>query len=294
NVEPIDPTLITGHTYEIQFDCDYNDPPANTDIIAGSQRYTIVDKTNDAVLVKDSKKWSRDLEEPESPPIIDGLRWGIQMSTDVILIKEDAYWTESSQCTYKLIQASLSPLQSRSDYELLFIGSDAEIVYGDLNFSNEKFNVPFECWNTVTKRKANIVSFGGSAFEPNTKYFVYEKNLPESPENENYQQTFSFTLDWILPDTYDEDDNLIPPDVDWAPGDTLVIPVRKPFERGDGFMVRTDQVFEIVKVNKQNLDSIRVVPNPYIVRAQWESDSYVRKLQFTNLPNDCKIYVFTL
>ena len=40
--------------------------------------------------------------------------------------------------------------------------------------------------------------------------------------------------------------------------------------------------------------AIRVVPNPYIVSAYWESDPNRLKIQFTNLPRRCKIYIFNL
>lgn len=294
NVEVIDPSAVTGETYKILFDCDYYDPPVNTKIVPGSQRYTIVRGAAGDTLVKNSKEWYPDLQQPEAPPIFDGLRWGIQMSTDIILVKEDAYWTEGSQCTYKLKTASLSPLKSRSNYEMRFIGEDAEVVYGNPAFTTENFKVPFEFWNTVTNQKANLVSVGAKEFAPNTKFFVYENHLPEAPDDDKYKLSLSFTIDWVLPDTYDEDGNLIPADRDWAPGDTLVIPVRKPFERGDGFYVYTDQVFQVEEPQKEDVRKVKVVPNPYIVHAGWESDHFVRKIQFTNLPNRCKIHVFTV
>ena len=96
------------------------------------------------------------------------------------------------------------------------------------------------------------------------------------------------------PNTYDEKGHLIPADVPWAVGDTLIIPVRKPFERGDGFLVNTNQVFTIRTPKKNDLKKIKVVPNPYFVHAQWETDDFVRKIQFTNLPAKCKIHIFTV
>ena len=48
------------------------------------------------------------------------------------------------------------------------------------------------------------------------------------------------------------------------------------------------------------MSNIRVVPNPYMAGSIWESEmgSYVRepekKIQFTNLPGDCEIRIFTL
>ncbi len=293
-VEVIDPKEVTGNTYKISFDCDYYDPPKNTKIVSGSQRYTIVNLDKGDTLVKDSKEWSKDIEEPEAPPIFDGLRWGIQMSTDIILERLDAYWTENSQCTYDLSQATLSSYKSRSDYVLVFKNEGADTVFRDKRFNTVNFLIPFQLWNTTTNRKARLLAFGSSEFKPDVKYYVFENHLPEEPDNDNYINTLSFTLSWVLPGEVDEDGNPIPPDIDWAPGDSLIIPVRKPFERGDGFLVYTDRVFKIRKVTKDDLKKVKVVPNPYFVHADWENDDFVRKIQFTNLPSKSKVHIFTV
>ena len=53
-------------------------------------------------------------------------------------------------------------------------------------------------------------------------------------------------------------------------------------------------MYQINDVDKSNIKNVKVVPNPYIVHAGWEDDYFVRKLQFTNLPTDCKITIFTV
>ncbi len=42
------------------------------------------------------------------------------------------------------------------------------------------------------------------------------------------------------------------------------------------------------------LQNIRVVPNPYMVRAAWEISHDERKLQFTHLPDICTVRIYTL
>lgn len=44
---------------------------------------------------------------------------------------------------------------------------------------------------------------------------------------------------------------------------------------------------------KSDLDEIRVVPNPYVVTAQWETKINERRLLFTGLPGQCEIRIFT-
>jgi len=49
-----------------------------------------------------------------------------------------------------------------------------------------------------------------------------------------------------------------------------------------------------------SLDAIRVVPNPYVIGSLWEIEfgelrrEPLRQIQFTNLPEECDIYIFTL
>jgi hypothetical protein len=42
-----------------------------------------------------------------------------------------------------------------------------------------------------------------------------------------------------------------------------------------------------------DLSKVKVVPNPYIVRAGWEQSEFEGRLQFTNLPPQCNISIYT-
>jgi hypothetical protein len=43
-----------------------------------------------------------------------------------------------------------------------------------------------------------------------------------------------------------------------------------------------------------DLSKVRVVPNPYLVRAMWDRSKDIRKIEFTNLPSRCVIRIYTL
>ncbi|UCD37753.1 MAG: hypothetical protein JSW54_13185 [Fidelibacterota bacterium] len=47
-------------------------------------------------------------------------------------------------------------------------------------------------------------------------------------------------------------------------------------------------------VRVEPLANVRVVPDPYIVTNAWETSEFGKKLQFTNLPSECTIKIFTL
>ncbi|NQU26707.1 MAG: hypothetical protein HQ528_00310 [Candidatus Marinimicrobia bacterium] len=48
------------------------------------------------------------------------------------------------------------------------------------------------------------------------------------------------------------------------------------------------------KVEKDDLDSILVVPNPYIVTSVYETNVEVKEIQFTHLPDNCVIRIFNI
>jgi len=74
---------------------------------------------------------------------------------------------------------------------------------------------------------------------------------------------------------------------------------------GDQFTIRTKKLFrsEIfyefqtnppsVSTDEKNLSLVKVVPNPFIVRAGWESSQFEGRLQFANLPNECEIVIYS-
>ena len=84
------------------------------------------------------------------------------------------------------------------------------------------------------------------------------------------------------------------------PGDTLSIYLNRPFLSHDvfEFTARANAVDE--QVAKNQLDQIRVVPNPYMVANSWEPRNPYsngrgpRELHFTHLPKKCTIKIFNV
>ena len=299
NIELVDNSKITGDDYEIIFDCDYSDPPQNFKQVKGSHTYSLVrlHGTQTDTLLKNSRRYvSNYTDDDLLPPMIDGLRWGIEIVDKISTKAEEAYWTENSQCTYDMKTVRIQSGGTRADYELRYKGGDADTVF-DKQLQNVKFMVPFELWNTITNRKAKLSSWSpnDSLFDKGVTLFAYENHWYENPDEDRYiKKTLQFSLTWRDSVTYDEDGNKIEPDTAWAPGDVMIIPVNKPYDRGDKFIVHTANIFAREDVTEKNIKEVKVVPNPYIVHAGWENDYFVRKIQFTNLPAECKITVFTV
>ena len=45
---------------------------------------------------------------------------------------------------------------------------------------------------------------------------------------------------------------------------------------------------------QNNLEGVKVVPNPYLVRSSFKESEFIRKIRFVNLPSKCRIRIFTL
>lgn len=93
------------------------------------------------------------------------------------------------------------------------------------------------------------------------------------------------TIQGVDPDSTD------PP----TPDDVYTIRTRKSFaggSNGDLFRFSIRSLAE--KRSEYDLDRIRVVPNPYYMKAAWDKDKYHRQVMFTHLPTECTIRIFTV
>jgi len=77
-------------------------------------------------------------------------------------------------------------------------------------------------------------------------------------------------------------------------GDQYLLRTYKPFRAGDTFQFTVEQASQLSTSAAQELQRIRVVPNPYMVRADWELTPTQKRLAFTNLPPTCTIDIMTV
>ncbi len=59
------------------------------------------------------------------------------------------------------------------------------------------------------------------------------------------------------------------------------------------FVFDTDML-QYAAPTENQMDLIRVVPNPYFVRADWDRSKDYRKVQFVNLPSECTIRIYNI
>jgi hypothetical protein len=78
------------------------------------------------------------------------------------------------------------------------------------------------------------------------------------------------------------------------------VKTRKPFYEGDYFEFTTRGQRVDAGLAKASLNNIKVVPNPYIGTAKWETRTLYqsgrgeRKIAFIHLPQECTVRIYTM
>jgi len=86
---------------------------------------------------------------------------------------------------------------------------------------------------------------------------------------------------------------LHPPDgIPPSNGDVFLISLRKPLEPGLRFPFET--VSSSYESDRITLSQVKVVPNPYLVSAGWETPQGKKKIAFTHLPRKCSVRIYNI
>ncbi len=97
---------------------------------------------------------------------------------------------------------------------------------------------------------------------------------------------------------YDNDgdgvnDNPWTPYYPWNDGDSLIFRTEKFYVDGDSWLVDMSLLGRQKELKKDDLEEIKVVPNPYLSRSHFQEKNG-RRLRFAKLPTDCRITVYTV
>ena len=237
-------------------------------------------------------------------PVVDGLLpWVFRFDTLGVLA-DSTKWVKAdgspSKCNWRVFGWA-NYKKASYDYEIRFTGKrDTSALFGK--------TAPFEIWNRTLNRKASWEIFINSAKDTTaamrqrwtdgdyitlrekiegrlhfTWYFVLESHPSAVPVRVD---TVIGGKDTTIVDTTWLD---IPP----APGDVLEIKTMKPGWVGDSYRIVT-RAMKARPVGEADLSGIKVVPNPYIVTAQWETGPEDHRVLFTHLPSECTIKIYTV
>ena len=80
----------------------------------------------------------------------------------------------------------------------------------------------------------------------------------------------------------------------WDEGDYIVVTPDKWFQDGDSWTADLSLLGAEQELNNSHVDSIMVLPNPYVVSSVYNEELYDSRLKFDNLPNQCTIKIYTI
>ena len=79
----------------------------------------------------------------------------------------------------------------------------------------------------------------------------------------------------------------------WDEGDYIIVSPDKWFQDGDNWTANLSLLGAQQELNNSHINSIMVLPNPYIVSSVYNEELYDNRLKFDNLPNQCAINIYT-
>ncbi len=171
----------------------------------------------------------------------------------------------------------------RSTYEIRFTagGSEGYWWWDDVT----PMALPFEVWNTTLGYQvfAEIYDRGyDQNWDPDQLDYILIADFPY--DGNPHPEAYPFNLSWMFSfDTLD---------INYQTGDIYTIEGAPVNGADDVFTFKADGIS--FTSAREDLKNIRVVPDPYLGRATWETDKFTNKLQFTNLPDVCTIRIYTL
>jgi len=271
----IDPFRVTGHDYLVTFE----------DTSFGYAVYDLYDATENRTIFEKVQQTNG-----EEGIIFDGIQLSVQRYDDMEILNRDTYWYryetgERSDCTWMISGGRLTLSPHPFEYEIRFIDSTTTGVFTGKT-------APFEIRNTVLDKKCVWDIY----FDAQTDTTDSLKNTWSNGDIiyvwDDFGENNPYTLRIIITEysyfSYQGHVN-IPP----QPGDAAHIALKRPFRTGDQFRITTTAM-QTEKTDRSELDRIKVVPNPYIVEAGWELSRNESKIQFVNLPSECKIHIFSM
>jgi hypothetical protein len=251
----------------------------------------------------------------DGDPVFDGGVYDFSQTTD---IADSTAFTVSTQEAYMEGSGSEANRANTTKFmnpvELRFTGWGNVVCLGTGgggNLVGTPIDAPFEVWDVETETRlmplcywpgqtswdgyytiiTNIPYFEADgvtvtdvqALHPPTDsdYWGYNTSRPASRSDWVYRIRFGQTDPATLDDYWDE-------------GDVWTLTPYKPL-RG---LVGETFTFETTEADHSgeaaDLDLIKAVPNPYYVFARWDRDENARKIEFTNVPPNSTVDIYTL
>ena len=182
-----------------------------------------------------------------------------------------------------------------SDFEFRFTENGSwAFSLGKPENSQTFLKVPFEIWNISENRDFQVncqIKENNANQMPEAGEAIYIVNsvYSEPEEGDFLQAEFPDDFPYIV--TF------------WNVNSNPDLPETGEFVKISSFSPPlADDLFEVeiipaqikAKLENNDLAEVRIVPNPYVVTAEWEYRTNVRSVHFMYLPPECKISIYTL
>lgn len=276
-----DQGALTGHEYKVVF----TEDPLVT-------YWHVVDVATGDTVLKDQTKQSGD---QEIYPVVDGMQMivtngekiprsygqtGFSNAEEATLHMGFFYGTTGETWGWPLG----GDVHFRSTYELRFTapGSQAYSFFDDVT----PVQIPFEVWNVSQNVQVLAEIYdrdGNGVWTPQNKEYIDILDIPYDGERPDMKYWLYYHV-WFFRFAID--------DSNYSVGDVFRIVGAPLNSSNDEFAFNAGGID--AQSAKNGLSKIKVVPNPYIAHALWENKEGIRKLQFTHLPNECTIRIYTL
>ncbi len=283
-----------NHVYRVVFSdtlVDNKEYPATLD-------FSLIDVTDNDTLINKS----RDFGEKDEQPILEGFQIKFHNVVDVLSLNEfDTGWNNEN-----VLSLEVGEYKYYRDGNYRLTAGDLELVMGDVGIdTSTAFSEKRDDWPAIP---VNFKIYNRSLGK-DMKFFFKEEDAREGEEgmftgytadrknrsDEIVVLDDSLRAGWQFRLARTETDTVQP-----SYGDYAVVLFNKPFLKNDAFeFVMHGEETDPAKV-RQDMERIRVVPNPYIVSNTWEPvNQYTtgrgpRELHFTHLPPKCTIRIFNM
>jgi hypothetical protein len=183
----------------------------------------------------------------------------------------------------------VDPTRYPADYDVIFANSPVDTSRGDL-VGDVNTPVNFRVYNRTDKRYIQFFfadNDGSGNLTKADQIYFFDYDTQNKP-------MYTWFVDISTPSG--QRDTIY----HLGTGDTLFVRTTKPFRAGDVYSFTTQKPVVNVAVRDTLFNTIRVVPNPYIVASSREQPLTPgtfgrgeRRIEFQNCPSDAKISIFT-
>ncbi len=285
NVSILNPGAVKeGAAYNVVFDAEGEYPSYTTSSYSIIRTY---DGATDTVFTAPDNEISPDIY---STPF-DGIALSASNDTSISIVQSETGWLkwEGDKSNLQII---VTPDESAPARDVIY-PADYEIHWFDDPQQETPYTripVNFIVINSTTQDTVEVEVFdnnGDKALSLGDDIVIIER-----------VESGDFRLTWRI-------NYLQPAGIGYQPiypgdGHVFVIKTTKPFAKGDYFSFSTKAANIDAEKAKNDLEKIKVVPNPYVAQAVWEKRNLnqtgrgERRIDFIHLPAECTVRIYTV